>query len=132
MTLNPTDFTIWGLEGYREELTRIKGKVLKKVRQLMLSDYVHYLLRNKKHEKIKINHRIVDIILLLIRRNKVTVDKFFSSPELTALYRNVSTSTRVRDLNKMILIGLVKIDKANGESFIEPNFQILERIHYNV
>jgi len=132
VTLNPTDFTIWGLEGYREELTRIKGKVLKKVRQLMLSDYVHYLLRNKKHEKIKINHRIVDIILLLIRRNKVTVEKFFSSPELTALYRNVSTSTRVRDLNKMILIGLIKIDKANGESFIEPNFQILERIHYNV
>jgi Fic family protein len=132
ITLNPTDFIIWGLEGYRDEIKRLKDKVLKKVRQLMLSDYVHYLLRNKKYEKIKINHRIVDIIQLLIIKGKIPAVKFLSSPELVALYRNISTTTRMRDFQKMILKDLIKIDKSNGEDFIELNFQILERISYNV
>ena len=62
MTLNPTDFILWGLEGYRDEIETIKGKVLKKVKQLMFSDYTHYLLRNKRYEKIRINQRIFDTL----------------------------------------------------------------------
>jgi Fic family protein len=132
VTLNPTDFIIWGLDGYKDELTIIKGKVLKKVKQLMLSDYVHYLFRNKKHEKVKINHRIVDIVQLLISQGRIPINKFMSSPEVIALYRNASSSTRVRDFQKMAERDLIKIEKIENETFIEPNFQLLERLTYNV
>ncbi len=129
MTLDPTNFIIWGLEGYRDEIKRLKGKVLKKVRQLMLSDYVHYLLRNKGREKIKINQRIVDIIQLLLSKDKILLSKFLTSPELTALYRNCSQSTRSRDFGKMVMADLIKVGKSNGaEDFIGPNYQILERV----
>ena len=77
-TLNPINFVLWGLEGYRDEIKSIKGKVLKKVKQLMLSDYIQYKLRNKKDEKVKINQRIVDVLQLLILWGRIPLKKFLS------------------------------------------------------
>lgn len=135
MTLNPMEFIIWGLDGYRDEIDTIKAKVLKKVRQLMFSDYIHYLYRNKKNEKIKINERIVELIELLILKGRLSVKKFYSSPEVIAHYRNVGQSTKTRDLQKMQsekLIKIVKSEKEGIEDTIEPNFEILDYIRYFV
>ncbi len=132
MTLNPTDFILWGLEGYRDEIESIKGKVLKKVKQLMFSDYIHYLLRNRKNEKIKINQRIFDTVQLLIPSGRVPFKKFLSTPQVIALYRSVAESTRIRDFQKMSLAELIKIEKSDNEDFIEANFQILEHLRYSV
>ena len=132
MTLNPTDFILWGLKGYRDEIANIKGKVLKKVKQLMFSDYTHYLLRNKKHEKIKINQRIFYTLQLLISSGRIPLKKFLSTPQVIALYRPVAESTRIRDFQKMLSIELVRIEKSDNEDFIEPNYQILEHLRYNV
>ena len=132
MTLNPTDFILWGLQGYKDEIESIKGKVLKKVKQLMFSDYIHYLLRNKKNEKIKINQRIFDTVQLLIPSGRVPLKKFLSTPQVIALYRSVAESTRIRDFQKMLSIGLIRIEKSDNEEFIEPNFQILDHLRYNV
>lgn len=131
-TLDPTDFIIWGLEGYRDEIDQIKQKVLTKMKQLMLSDYIHYLLRNKKNEKIKINQRIVDILQLLIPRGRVPVKKFVATPEMIALYRKSATSTRLRDIRKMFTLELIKYETVENEEFMEANFQILERLRYGV
>lgn len=133
-TLNPIDFICWGLEGFRDEIKNIKGKVLKKVKQLMLSDYIHYLLRNKKNEKIKINQRLFDVVQLLISRGRIPAGKFLASPEYISLNRNVSNSTKFRDIKKLVLLDLIKIGKVSNEQedFIEPNYQILDRINYNV
>jgi Fic family protein len=132
MTLNPTDFILWGLKGYRDEIEIIKGKVLKKVKQLMFSDYIHYLLRNKKNEKIKINQRIFDTLQLLISSGRVPSKKFLSTPQVIALYRSVAESTRIRDFQKMGSADLIKIEKSDNEDFIEANFQILDHLRYNV
>jgi Fic family protein len=134
ITLNPTDFIIWGLEGYKNEISDIKRKVLKKVKQLMFSDYIHYLERNKKNETIKINLKIVDVLQLLILKGRIPLKKFLSSPEMIALYANVSSSTRVRHFQKMLSQNLIKIGKSNSDSedFIEPNFEILEYVRYYV
>ena len=37
-------FVLWGIEGYRDELKKIKCKIRKKVAELMFSDYIHYRL----------------------------------------------------------------------------------------
>jgi hypothetical protein len=132
VTLNPVDYILWGLGGYRDEIKNIKEKVLKKVKQLMLSDYIHYLLRNKKNEKIKINQRLFDAVQLLITKGRITAEKFFSSPEYMALYRNASQSTQFMDIKKLIVTDLIKIEKIDNVSFIEPNYQILDRITYNI
>ena len=132
MTLNPTDFILWGLEGYKDEIENIKGKVLKKVKQLMFSDYTHYLLRNKKYEKIKINQRIFDTLQLLISSGRIPLKKFLSTPQVIALYRSVAESTRIRDFQKMESIELIRIEKSDNEEFIEPNYQILEHLRYSV
>jgi Fic family protein len=134
MTLDPTDFILWGLDGYKNEIENIKGRVLKKVKQLMFSDYTHYLLRNKKNEKIKINQRIFDTLQLLIPTGRIPFKKFLSTPQVIALYRSVAESTRVRDFQKMVSQNLIKIGKSNSDSedFIEPNFEILDRVRYFV
>ncbi len=132
MTLNPIDFILWGLEGYRDEIKNIKEKVLKKVKQLMFSDYTHYLLRNKKYEKIKINQRIFDTLQLLISSGRIPLKKFLSTPQVIALYRSVAESTRVRDFQKMLSMEFIRIEKSDNEDFIEPNYQILEHLRYNV
>ncbi|MCX6702821.1 MAG: hypothetical protein NTW60_03070, partial [Candidatus Wolfebacteria bacterium] len=129
---NPIPFLLWGLEGYRDEIKNIKDKVLKKVKQLMFSDYIQYLLRNKKNEKTKINHRVVDILQLLVLKGRVPLKKFLSTPEAMALYSNVAKSTRVRDFQKMESIGLIKGEEIDNKYFIEPNYRLLDYVTYNV
>lgn len=132
-TCNPWDFVLWGMKGYLDEIKRIRSMVLKKVKQLMLMDYAKYLLANKKNETIKINHRIVALLNLLVGTDSLPLEKLQASPEMKALYTNVSSTTRYRDLKKMLEIGLIVIDKDEGGKFyIGANFQILERLKYNV
>lgn len=131
-TLDPMPFLLWGLEGYLEEIGYIKGKILKKVKQLMFSDYIQYLLRNKRFETIKITQRIVDVMQLLIQKERIPLKKFMATPEISALYRNVSQSTRSRDIMKMARGRLIKIEENSGIEFIVPNYGLLERLRYSV
>lgn len=132
---DPLNFIEWGLRGYLQEVTRIKEKVLKKLKQIMLKDYTRFLLKNKKTEDIRINQRIVDIIDLLIDQGQpVPLEKFTSSPPVQALYKNVTTSTWYRDLAKMNDSSLIKISEKDDPktTYVEPNFSVLELIRYNV
>jgi Fic family protein len=131
-TQDPWNFLIWGMKGHLEEIKRIKGLVLKKQKQLMFMDYVKYLLDNKKEQKIKISQRIIDILRLLVKSGRVSSSKFLTSPEMSALYRNRTASTRSRDLKKMVVLKLVNIVEEEGKFTIEPNFNILEGLTYNV
>lgn len=127
-TCNPWDFLIWGTKGYLLEVQRIKDLVLKKVKQLMLKDYVSWLLRNKK-----IRPRIFGVLMLSISSGKIPFDKFMSSPEITTLYSQRTLSTRYRDFKKMEkTLGLIRIFKENDKKYIEPNFQKLETLVYEV
>ncbi len=126
------NFLIWGMKGYLEEIKRIKGLVLKKQKQLMFMDYVKYLLDNKKKQKIKINQRIIDILRLLVKSGRVSLRKFLSSPEISALYRNITATTRGRDFKKLGDLKLVNFLEEKDEVFAEPNFNLLEHIYYNV
>lgn len=127
-TLDPCEFILWGLEGYKEELKRIKEKVLTKVKRLMYQDYVQYLLRNKTNEKVKINHRIIDVLQVLIIKSPIDFKKFLNSSEIVALYRSQSPSTRTRDFQKMVQARLIKITKDT----IEVNYAILDSLVYNI
>jgi Fic family protein len=131
-TSDPTAFILWGLEGYKEEIKKIKEKVLTKAKQLMLKDYVQYLFRNKKNETIKINLRIVNVVDFLMSKGRLSMVKFNDAPELKALYSNTSTTTRFRDIKTMSAKGLINIEVINNESFIDLNFKILDSVRYNV
>jgi len=131
-TENPVDFLLWGLEGYRDEIISIKGKVLKKVKQLMFSDYIQYLLRNKKHEKIKLNQTIVDVLGLLILKGRIPLKKFYSSPEVIALYSKSAKTTLGRHFRKMVSQKLINLEEIDKEFYIEPNYRLLDYITYNV
>jgi len=131
-TSDPTDFILWGLEGYREEIINIKVKVMKKLKQLMFSDYLQYLLRNKAHETIKLNKRLMAFLQLLIAKGRVSSDKFYSSPEVIALYHKVSKTTRIRDLRTMLSHQLIKTSRDGKELFMEPNFGLLDGLWYKV
>jgi len=127
-TCDPWEFLIWGTKGYLLEVQRIKDLVLKKVKQLMLKDYVSWLLRNKK-----IRPRIFGVLMLSISSGKMPFDKFMSSPEIMTLYAQRELSTRYRDFKKMEkTLGLIRIFKEDGKKFIEPNFQKLETLVYEV
>jgi len=123
---------MWGMKGFLEEIKRIKRLVLKKVKQLMLMDYTKFLLANKKHEEIKINQRIVDVMNLLINKGPAPFVKFQSSPEMVAIYRNISPPTKYRDLKKMEGLRLVKLSNRDNKAYIEANFSILDYLTYNV
>lgn len=131
-TSNPWDFLIWGMKGYLEELKRIKGLVLKKVKQLMLMDYTKYLLLNKKNEDIKINERIVHVISILVREGKLPMSKFMAKPEIKALYSNVSNMTISRDFKKMTDLRLIKSTDIDKKKYIEANFKLLDLLEYGV
>lgn len=131
-TCDPADFLMWGVGGYLKEIQRIKSLVLKKAKQLMLMDYVRWLLATKKHQKSekKINRRIEGILELLTHRGKMPLDKFMSSPELTTLYHKRTAPTRYRDFEKMVNLGLIRTSKE--DKTIEPNYQLLEYLEYEV
>ncbi len=131
-TQDPWNFLIWGMKGYLVEIERIKGLVLKKQKQLMFMDYVKYLLDNKKEQSIKINQRIVDILSVLVETGRVPSRKFFSLPGISALFRDITAATKSRDIKKMSVLKLVNIEKEEDGLFIEPNFNILEALTYNV
>ena len=127
-TCDPWEFLIWGTKGYLQEATRTKDLVLKKVKQLMLRDYVRWL-RYKK----KINQRISGVLTLIIHSGRTPLNEFLSSPELMALYSNRKISTRYKDFNKMEKsLNLIRILKEGGKKFIEPNFQELEELEYAI
>jgi len=133
-TCNVWDFVMWGLKGYLKEVERIKGLVLNKAKQLMLMDYVRWLLANKKHQKRekKINKRIEGIIELLTHIGEMPLDKFLSNPQIKALYYKRSEPTRYRDFEKMKNIGLIRIFEKDNTKYIGPNYQLLEYLEYKV
>ncbi len=133
-TLNPLQFIEWGINGYRDELVRIKEKVLKKIKQLMLLDYARHLLSTKRRQKIKISTRVVDVLRILTKKGKARMDKFVDSPEVTGLFRSVSGTTKYRDMKKMVELNLITVTEGEGEKniFIEPNYEILESLRYNI
>src|SRR5438034_10148132 len=98
----------------------------------MFLDYVKYLQRAKRKEPVKINQRIVDILELLVEQGQGLMEKFLDSPQVTALYKTVTRSTKSRDFTKMTKGRLIRVVKENDQFFIEPNFQILERVIYNI
>lgn len=125
-TCNPWEFLIWGVKGYFQEVKKIKDLVLKRLKQLMLQDYVRWL----SHKK-RINWRIQGVLILIIHLGKTPLDKFLSSPEFKTLYSNRKIGTRYKDFNKMEkTLNLIRISKENGKKFIEPNFQKLEQLEY--
>ncbi len=93
-------------------------------------DYTKYLVDNKKEQKVKIYPRIIDVLRLLIRQERCSFSKFLSSPEIRALYKNLSASTKSRDFKKMLDLGLIRLNGEKENIFIEPNFQILDRLNY--
>lgn len=133
-TCDPLDFLIWGAKGYLEEVERIKGAVLKKLKYLMLRDYVSWLLNAKKQQKPekKINQRIRSLVLLLTDSGQIPLDKFRTSPEYESLYSHASSATKSRDLSKMKFLELIRISEADGKEFIEPNYEVLEKLQYRV
>jgi Fic family protein len=127
-TCDPWEFLIWGAKGYLDQVKRIKDLVLKKVKQLMLQDYARWLAYKKK-----INHRIYGVLMLIIHSGRRPLNEFLSSPELRALYSNRKTSTRYKDFNKMEKrLNLIRIFKEEDKKFIEPNFQVLEGLEYEI
>jgi len=131
---NPLEFLIWGAQGFLSEIQRIKELVLKKLKRLMLMDYVRWLYATKKHQKSekKINQRIFGNLALLTSSGRTSFNKFTSSPEFESLYSGVSIDTKNRDLRKMKSLGLINLFKENDEMFIEPNYEILEKMEYMV
>jgi len=131
-TCNPWNFIMWGIEGYLKEIQRIKGLVLEKAKQLMLMDYVRWLLATKKQQprEKKINQRIAGILALLTKKDKMPLDKFLSTPEIITLYHKRTSPTRYRDFEKMINLRLILISKK--DKTIEPNYQLLEYLEYKV
>jgi len=137
-TCNPLDFLIWGMKGYLEEITKVKNRVLTKVKQLMLMDYTKYLVdsgesrQDEKAKVLRLGKRTIDVVRLLVRSGPVPLDKFSLSPEIRALYKNVSASTKSRDFAKMGAFGLIHIAKRDDKLFIEPNYRILATLQYSI
>lgn len=128
------EFLIWGLKGYLGEVERIKGKVLKKAKQLMLMDYVRWLNITKKRHKPekKINKRIEGILELLTQLDEIPLAKFMSLPQMRTLYHKLSDQTRYRDFEKMFRLGLIRTYEKDKEKHIGPNYQLLEYLEYRV
>ncbi len=122
---------MWGLDGFRQELERIKGLVLKKMKQLMLMDYVKYLLDNKSKQKVKITPRIVEVMELLIDAGRIPMKDFMAKLQIEKLYKG-SPSTKSRDFAKMRKLQLISITQAGDTKYIEPNYQILDSHRYRV
>lgn len=133
-TCNPWDYIMWGLNGYLKEVQRIKGLVLKKAKQLMLMDYVRWLLSTKKHQKQekKINERIEGILELLTDGGEMPLAKFLSYPQIKTLYHKRSEPTRYRDFEKMKNIKLIRFFEKDNTKYIGPNYQLLEYLEFRV
>lgn len=124
-TCNPGDFLEFGMNGYLEEVTRVKGMVLKKVKQLMLQDYAQYLFRKKK-----IQPRVLNVLMLLIRIGKTPFRDFLST--IKPIYAGLHNRTRYRDFKILEDLGLIRITKENDKKSVEPNYEKLEELEYDV
>jgi len=124
-------FLIWGLDGFRQELERIRKIVLKKMKQLMLMDYTKYLLDTKRKQRVKITKRVIDVMKLLIQEGKVPTRDFMDTAQIEVLYSR-SPSKKSRDFAKMRELRLITITKDGGVEYIEPNYQILEDLGYSI
>ena len=93
----------------------------------MFMDYARYLWRDKPRRTSK---RFMIALELLVQFGRIPLNKFYSSPEIKALYHSVSPPTKTRDFNKMKKENLINIATENDEKFIEPNFGILEKLQY--
>ena len=133
-TCDCLEFLMWGAKGYLEEIQRVRGRVLKKVKQLMLQDYTRYLLgtKNQQSPEKKINERIYGVLFLLTHSDKILFNKLRSSPEYKSLYYHISSMTQNRDFSKMKSLRLIRVSKTGGKVFIEPNYEVLESIEYSV
>ncbi len=133
-TCNPLDFLMWGAQGYLKEIQRIKERILKKVKQLMLQDYIRWLLdtKNQQPPEKKINQRIYGVLFLLTHSGKILFDKLRSSPEYKSLYSHVSSMTQSRDFSKMKSLKLIRISDTTDKVFIEPNYEVLKSLEYSV
>ena len=119
------DFLIFGAKGYLEEVKRVKALVLKKVKQLMLQDYIQWLYREEK-----IHLRVLNILILLISIGKTPFKDFLSA--VKPIYAERKERTRYRDFKIMEDSRLIRITKEDGKKFIEPNFGKLEELEYAV
>ena len=124
-TLNPMGFLMLGIKGYLEEVKKVKSRVLKKVKQLMLQDYVQYLYREDK-----ILLRVLNILMLLIDIGKIPYKNFLSTIE--PIYTERKERTRYRDFKTMEDLRLIRITKEKGKKSIEPNFEKIEELEYGV
>lgn len=131
-TCDPLDFILWGMQGYLDEITRIKELTLKKVKQLMLMDYAKYLLENKANQKIKFNRRLLIVLSLLVAGPPRQFQGFLSSPEMTALYSSVTNTTRWRDMRKLVNLKFIRLYEEDKEKYVEPNFELLEDLRHTV
>ncbi|MFH1883425.1 MAG: hypothetical protein ABIL62_12020, partial [Planctomycetota bacterium] len=103
-------------------------------KQLMLMDYVRWLLSTKKHQKQekKINKRIEGILELLTDSGEMPLAKFLSYPQIKTLYHKRSEPTKYRDFGKMKKIKLIRIFEKDGTKYIGPNYQLLEYLEFRV
>lgn len=120
-TLNPMDFLMFGVEGYLEEAQKVKGQILKKVKQLMLKDYIQGLCLSKQ-----ISTRIFYILEHLITLGKTPYKEFQSIVE--PIQANIRQSSKYKDFHKMKALKLIHILVEDGKKYIEPNFEILEEL----
>jgi hypothetical protein len=122
---------LWGLEGYRDELKVMKDRVRTKVSKLMFRDYVQFLHRSgRRGNKVKISERMMVILDLLMSRGRIHMIKFLTLPEVLALYLNRANSTRTRDIQALVANNLIRIEDVNKDTFIEPNYKILDSVTY--
>lgn len=134
-TCNPYDFMMWGLRGYLGEILRIKGLVLKKVKQLMFRDYVTWLNNTNKDRppSKRINDRMFNLLMMLTDLGRLPLNKFKSHSFYKTLYLNVSEATQSRDFTKITkTLALASVTQESGEDYIEPNYEILRRLEYKI
>lgn len=131
-TCDPSDFLLWGTQGYLEEVERIKALVLMKLKQLMFIDYTRWLLTAKQSQQVRINKRIQAVVQFLAKTGPMSHKEFMSSPGMVMLYSKVKSYTKSRDFSKMKELNLICIFDHNGQKFIAANFQKLERLEYTV
>ena len=133
-TLKIISFLTFAANGYLEELNRIKNRAVLKVKKLMYMDYIHFLLRAKKTQEIKINQRILFLLELLCEKGKIPISKFYNEPSVKGIYSKISNTTIFRDFKKMTSSSLIKTskipDKKKGDVYIECNYGILEGLNY--
>ena len=115
-----TDFLEFVLKGTIESLKEIKEKITYYIRVLTLKDYFLFLRSERE-----ITHRQYDLLLILIENTsyRFTLNDLQKSPPLNILYRNVSPSTIRRDINKLLNLKLLKIDK---EQLYQININALD------